>query len=52
MGTERRMRGDLKIRRLVVLIKAVGRQKRTRQADLHVEITVDRGVGLQSNEIV
>ncbi len=45
---ERRIRGDLEIEGLVVSIEVVGWQGITRQADLHVEMTVDRGVSLQT----
>lgn len=48
MGAERQTQSDVKTRELVVSIEAVKRQGRTRQADLHMEITVDREVSLQT----
>ncbi len=46
------MQGDLEIRGLIVSIKVVGRLGRAKRADLHIEITVNRGVSLQKNELV
>ncbi len=48
IGVERRTRGDLEIKGLVVSIEAVGRQGRTKQTDLYVEITVDGRISLQT----
>lgn len=46
IGAKRQMRGDLEIEGLVISIEVARRQERIKQADLHIEMTMDGGVSL------
>lgn len=52
MRTERQLQGNLKKKRLILLIKVLIKQKKTKHVDLHIEFTIDKGVNLQNNKIM
>ena len=47
MGTQKQTQDDLKRRELVLPIKAAKRQEGTKQADLHMNFTVDEGINFK-----